>query len=139
MNTKVLLAALAGTITTFLTGWLLYGIALKGFFDSMVVESARGVMRTEPQMLAILGGCAAWSLLLALLYSHWASISTFKSGAIAGAWIGFLIALGADLFSYASMNAFQFNGILIDSVVNAVQSAIAGGVIGAVLGYNAKS
>ncbi|MBK8425249.1 MAG: hypothetical protein IPL27_04370 [Lewinellaceae bacterium] len=138
MNTKVLLAALAGAVTTFLTGWLIYGIALKGFFEAQMVESAKGVMRTEPGMLYIFLGCLSWSLLLALLYSRWAGITTLKSGAIAGAWISFLIALGANLFSYASMDAFQFPSVVVDALVNAVQGALAGGVIGAVLGYQAK-
>ena len=138
MNTKVLLAALAGAVVTFLTGWLLYGVALKGFFDAQVVESAKSVIREQPDLLHIFLGCVAWSLLLALLYSRWAGISTFKSGAIAGAWIGFLIALGADLFSFAGMNVSTIAGVLVDPIVNAVQSAIAGGVIGVVLGYDAK-
>ena len=138
MNTKVLLAALAGAVTTFLTGWLIYGIALKGFFEAQMVESAKGVMRTEPGMLYIFLGCLSWSLLLALLYSRWAGITTLKCGAIAGAWISFLIALGANLFSYASMDAFQFPSVIVDALVNAVQGALAGGVIGAVLGYQAK-
>jgi hypothetical protein len=138
MNNKVLLAALAGAVATFLTGWLLYGILLKGFFEAGTLETARSVMREQPELLAIFFGGLAWSLLLALIFSRWASISTLRSGAIAGAWIGFLIALGADLFSYASMNIAHLNTTLIDPLINAVQSAIAGGIIGWVLGYGAK-
>lgn len=138
MNTKVLLAALAGAVVTFLTGWLLYGVALKGFFDAQVVESAKSVMREQPDLLHIFLGCLAWSLLFALLYSRWAGISTLKSGAIAGAWIGFLIALGADLFSFAGMHVTTIAAVIVDPIVNAVQSAIAGGVIGVVLGYDGK-
>ena len=138
MNTKVLLAALAGAVVTFLTGWLLYGMLLKGFFDAQTLESAKSVMREQPDLLHIFVGCLAWSLLLALLYSRWAGISTLKSGAIAGAWIGFLIALGADFFTYASMNITPIGAVLVDPIVNAVQSAIAGGLIGVVLGYDVK-
>ncbi|MBK8193139.1 MAG: hypothetical protein IPK76_07995 [Lewinellaceae bacterium] len=78
MNTKVLLAAFAGGVTTFLLGWLVYGIALKGFFDSNM-GSATGVMRGEEdmQLWAIFAGNVAWALLLALLFSRWAGITTF--------------------------------------------------------------
>lgn len=134
MNTKILLATLAGAVTTFLTGWLLYGMAMKGFFDAQMLESARGVMRAEPNLGAIFGACVAWSLLLAVIYDRWASISTFKTGAMAGAWIGFLVALGADLFSYGSINLTQPAVLIVDPLLNALQSAIAGGVIGVVLG-----
>jgi hypothetical protein len=99
MNTKVLLAALAGTVTSFLTGWVIYGMLLKGYFDGQVMEGARSVMRAEPTMWAIALGCLAWALLLALIYSRWAGISTFKSGAIAGAWVTGLVAAGADFYS----------------------------------------
>jgi len=139
MNTKVLLAALAGAVVTFLSGWVLYGMAFKGFFEANTTEGGASVMRGEmPLMWAIFVGCLAWSLLLALLYSRWAAITTFKGGAIAGAWIMFLVALGADFFSYASMNIMTMNAALVDPVVNAVQGVLAGGVIGWVLGYGNK-
>ncbi|MFN0175892.1 MAG: hypothetical protein ACKVU0_14665 [Saprospiraceae bacterium] len=139
MNTKVLLAALIGAVVTFLSGWVLYGMAFKGFFEANTTEAGASVMRGEmPIMWAIFVGCLAWSLLLALLYSRWAGISTFKGGAIAGAWIMFLVALGADIFSYAGMDVMTMNAVIVDAVINAVQGAIAGGVIGWVLGYGSK-
>lgn len=140
MNTKVLLAALAGAIATFLSGWALYGMAFKDFFDANTIETSRSVMRGETMVTwALSVGCLAWSLLLALLYKRWASISTFKSGAIAGAWIMFLVALGADFFSYASMDVSTLTATLVDPMINAVQGAIAGGIIGWVLGYGLKN
>lgn len=136
MNTKVLVAALAGAIATFLSGWVIYGMALKGFYDSNTMEAARGIMRGENMLLwAIFVGCVAWSLLLALIYSRWAGINTLKGGAIGGAWVLFLVALGANFFSYAGMDIMTMNAAIVDAVVNAVQGAIAGGVIGFVLGY----
>lgn len=139
MNTKVLLAALAGAIATFLSGWLLYGIALRGFFESNTLEGARSLMRTEPTFWAIFVGCLAWAALLAMVFSRWASITTFVTGAKAGAWIAFLIALGADFFNYASMDAWTLTATLVDPFVNAVQGAIAGGVVGWVLGYGNRA
>lgn len=139
MNTKVLLAALAGAVVTFLSGWVLYGMALKSFFDANTTEAGAAVMRGESMVMwAIFVGCLAWSLLLAMLYSRWAGITTFKSGAMAGAWIMFLVALGADFFSYASMNVGTMNTTLVDPFINAVQGALAGGVIGWALGFGNK-
>lgn len=140
MNTKVLLATLAGAVVTFLSGWALYGMAFKSFFDANTVEGAASVMRGDSMILwAIFVGCVAWSLLLALIYSRWAGIATFKSGAIAGAWVMFLVALGADFFSYAGMNVSTMTAALVDPIINAVQGVLAGGVIGWVLGYGNKA
>lgn len=136
MSTKVLLAALAGAVSTFITGWVLYGMVFRGFFDANTMEAARGVMRGENMIpWGIFVGCLAWSLLLALLYSRWAAINTFNGGAMAGAWIMFLVALGADFFSYSSMNVSTMTATLVDPFINAVQGAVAGGLIGWVLGY----
>ncbi len=129
-----------------LAQWLLFFPAgsfmvwlLKGFFEANTTEGGASVMRGEmPLMWAIFVGCLAWSLLLALLYSRWAAITTFKGGAIAGAWIMFLVALGANFFSYAGMDVMTMNAAIVDAVVNAVQGALAGGIIGWVLGYGKK-
>lgn len=139
MNTKVLLAALAGAVATFLSGWLLYGIALKGFYEANTMEAARGLMRTEPMLWAIFIGCLAWSALMAIVFSKWASIATFVTGAKAGAWIAFLIALGMGFFTYASMDSWTLTAVLVDPIVNAVQGAISGGVIGWGLGYGNRT
>lgn len=140
MNTKSLLAALAGAVATFLSGWVIYGMALKGFFDANTTPGGQAIMRGEmPILWGIFVGCLAWSLLLALIYQRWAGISTFKSGAMGGAWVMFLVALGADFFAYASMDAWTMAATLVDPIINAVQGAIAGGVVGWVLGYGNKS
>lgn len=58
--------------------------------------------------------------------------------AIAGAWIMFLIVLGAGFFNYADMNTMTLTAVLIDPIINAVQGAVGGGVVGWVLGYGEK-
>lgn len=139
MDTKVLLAALAGAVTSFLSGWLIWGIALAGFMESNMTEAAASVSRGENMLLwAIFVGCIAWSLLLAMLYSRWAGITTFKSGAMGGIWIFFLIALGMDFFVYANMDVWNMNALIVDVVANAAQGALVGGVVGWVLGYGAS-
>lgn len=141
MNTKVLLAALAGAVVSFLTGWVIWGMALKGFFEANTSEAGKAVMRSDESMImwAIFVGCLAWALLLALVFSRWAGISTFKSGAIGGAWVGFLMALGMDMFIYAGMDLWNLTAGFVDAILNGVQGAIVGGVIGWVLGYGNRT
>lgn len=139
MNTKVLLAAVAGAVATFLTGWLIYGMLLKGYYDANTTEAARAISRGEHVVLwAIFGGGLAWALLLAMIFDRWANIKTLQAGAMAGAWIGFLIALGSNLFFYGSMDAMTLSSSLVDALVNAVQGAISGAVVGLVLGSGNK-
>lgn len=140
MNVKVLLATLAGSVTSFLTGWVIWGMAMKDFFTANTTEAAKDAMRGDsPVMWAIFVGGVAWSLLLTLVFSRWAGITTFKTGAIAGAWMCFLMALGMDMFIYGGMDAWTLTAGLVDAILNVVQGAIVGGVVGWVLGYNNRA
>lgn len=140
MNTKVLLAALAGGVASFLLGWLFYGILLAGFFADNA-GTATGVMRDETTMgwIPLIVGNLAIGLLFAMLFSRWAGITTFKGGAIGGAWVGFLMALGYDMVSLGTTNITNSTAALVDPIVSAVMSAITGGVVGWVLGYGNRA
>lgn len=137
MNTKVLLAALAYGVTTFLLGWLLYGILLKDTYASLCPDMS-GMMKDPPDMIGLAVGNLAAGLLIALLYSRWGNITTFMGGATAGAWISGLIALSWDMIMTATMRGYTLQGALLDVVVYAVMGAVAGGVAGWVLGTGKK-
>jgi len=136
MNTKVLIAALTGGITSFLLGWLFYGILLGDFFAANT-GTATGVMKDEASMgwgPLILGNLAT-GLLFALIYSRWAGITTFKTGAIGGLWVGFLVALSYNMVSLGTANIINSTAAMVDPLVAAVMSAITGGIVGLTLGY----
>jgi hypothetical protein len=143
MSTKALLAALAGAITSFLLGWLVFGILLKSTYDGMMTEAGKTIMRPEAEMMnymwAMILSNLVYGLLLALIFSRWANISTFRGGAIAGGVISFLIVLSFDLGMYAMMNAWKGGtGLIIDPLANGVVGAVVGGVVGWVLGYGKR-
>lgn len=140
MNTKVLLAALAGGVASFLLGWLFYGILLAGFFANNA-GTATGVMRDETSMgwIPLIVGNLVIGLLFAMLFSRWAGITTFKGGAIGGAWVGFLMALGYDMVSLGTTNIMNPTAAMVDPIVSAVMSAITGGVVGWALGYGNRA
>jgi hypothetical protein len=142
MNAKVLLAALAGGVAAFLLGWLVFGILLDPWYRSIMTPEALAAMRTpeEMQMWGIVLSNLVYGLLLALIFNRWANISTFRSGAIAGAVICFLVALSFDLSFVAFMKMWTNNLVLlVDPIANAVLGAIIGGVIGWVLGYGRQA
>ena len=134
MNTRVLLAALAGGVAAFLLGWLIYGMLLMDMMRS-VNPQVEGFEKAEPELWAIALSNLVWALLYALIFSRWAGINTFTGGAIGGAWMAALIALSIDLYFIAATNIMSFNGLLLDVVANVVMGAAVGGVVGWVLGY----
>lgn len=128
---KILLAGVVGGVVAFLLGFICYGLLLGDFFASNM-GSATGVMRgdAEMQWVPMVVGHLTWGMLFAVIYGRWASISTFGTGAQAGALIGVLVALSFDMIQLGSTHVSTLTGALADVVVLTVISAIIGGVVG---------
>ncbi len=122
MNTKTLIAAVAGGLTLFLTGGCVYVLLLADFF---MVE----VSRDPANLLYIVPGELVFGCLLAWVLSC-CGASSVVDGAKYGALIGFLIALGYGLLLYGSTTIADLTYYLVDVVVWAVRFACAGAVIG---------
>ena len=76
MDKKILTSALAGAIASFLIGWLVFGIALHGYY----MENSKpyeGLMKKMPVLWGIFAGGLIWSWLLAYIFNKWAHINTF--------------------------------------------------------------
>ena len=129
MSNKVLIGGIIASIVVFVLGYLIYGLALKGFFAA---ETAEGVMRAEEDMVwwALIAGHVTMGFLLAIIIGKWARISTFASGAQAGALIGLLVGLTYNLMNHAVTTTATLKGGLADAVVTAVIAGIAGGIVG---------
>lgn len=140
MNTnKILLAGVVGGVVAFLLGFLAYGVLLGDFFAKNA-GSATGVMRGDDEMLWIpmILGHLAWGFVFAIIYGRWASISTFATGAKAGAVLGFLIAATFDLINLGSTHISTTTGVIVDIVVMTVIASLVGGVVGVMLGRDSK-
>ena len=88
---KLVFATLAGAITSFLLGYLLYGIALAGFFEANM-GSATGVTR-EPLNLPAIGlGQIPAALFITIAIDRWGDSRSPAGGAKVGALWGFLVA-----------------------------------------------
>lgn len=142
MNQRVLLAALAGAVASFLIGGLVFGMLLEGFYKTELAAWS-GMMKSAEDM----GGMdyalmfiaqLSWATLAALIFSKWAGISNFKDGAMAGLWIGLLMNLGYDLMMMTYMNGFGMKIMVVDILANSFVWAVGSGVVGLVLGMGAK-
>jgi hypothetical protein len=126
------LATVAGGVTLFILGYLIYGLALADFYAANA-GSATGVMREEPLFWAVGFGELALAALLTLVLGRWAGISGMGDGLKGGAIVGLLLALAINLIIYGVMNTMNLTAALADVVVAAFRLGLAGAVIGAVI------
>ena len=134
MNTKMLIGGVLGGIVYFLLGWLVYGII---FADSM---GAGACMRAHDAVLLlwIFIGNVFIGLMLSYVFSRMATVTTFGSGAMAGAIIGLLSAIGIDSLMYGTTTNMESpTHIFMGAVTTAVMWGIVGGAIGWWLGRGA--
>ena len=134
---KMLLGALAGGIVYFFLGWLVWGMLL-GSTMEMPPEIKSVVAKDPMVMWAMVVSCLVFGLLLAYIFERWAGISTFVSGAKAGAVIGGLSATSLDLSLFSMHNLMDITQVVADVAASTVVSPIVGGIIGLVLGSGKK-
>ncbi len=137
MNAKFFLSAIAGAITNFLLGWLVYGILLKGFAEANMTQYP-GLMPEMPNIFLILLSTLFMAFLIAFIFQRWAGYSTFMNGLYGGMIIGFFIGASMDLSMFAMMNLFTPLYMIVDILVATVLTGIMGGVIAAILGIRKK-
>lgn len=136
MNIRVVFAALSGGLAHFLIGWVLYSVLLADF-SIINAGTAYGVAKNPEDMeLAwVIAGSMAYALLLTLVFAHWARISTFKSGAIGGLWVGLLVSLEYYTVNYGTSNLINMTAALTYPFADAIASSITGGIVGWTLGF----
>jgi len=138
MNTKIILAAIAGSILYFLLGWLIYGFLLMDFF----VENTtyyEGLMYEMPNLLLYFLANLSLSYLIAFIFQKWAGIKTISRGFSAGFLIGIFLSIFIDLMYYASMDLYTPTAVVVDIIANSVIIALVGGCIGWILGFDKKT
>ena len=134
MNTRIIVAAVAGGAALFLLGFLVYGLLLEGWMESQMVKHD-GLMLTTPNWVTLIIANIVWALLLTLIFDRWATIRTFAGGLIGGAMVAFLVILNKDLMTVSFMNMFSsYAPVAVDVAAFTVIGALSGGVVGAVLG-----
>jgi hypothetical protein len=130
-------AALAGGVTLFFAGFLLWGLLLAGFFEAHV-GSAVGVNKETADLFHLGLGQFFWALLLAIVIARYAGVSGFLEGLKIGAVLGFFMSLSVGLSQFSMTNLGDLTSVLTDPFVSAVWSGLGGGVVGLVLGGGKK-
>lgn len=130
---KILLATLAGGLTLFAGGTLIY-VFLGG--GPLLTAGPTGNTATLDafRLEYIIAFELLIALLVAIVFERWANIRTFSTGAINGAWMVAIIALVIQLDYMANTEISTLTGVLFFGATSAVRGALAGGVIAWILG-----
>jgi hypothetical protein len=142
MLVRILVAGIVGAIAMFIFGFLIWGLALRSYFESMMSPAARSVMLEQPNFAPLAAAQLVSGLLFAYIFDKWATISTFVGGMIGGATLMFALSLSRELEMCAFYKDMYVASPVVPIIVNVIAStvfgALSGGVIGQVLGMMKK-
>lgn len=134
MNTKrFLIGTLAGGITMYLIGYLIWDLALTDFFSANA-GSAQGLMRESNIAWAVVLGILSLSALFTIVVGRQTASPTILNGLKLGAIVGFLVWFGVDFILYGYTNIRNLTATIIDPLLEIVRGGLCGAVIAAVLG-----
>jgi hypothetical protein len=134
---KILFGGIAGGVTFFLLGWVIYGMLLMNYTTANYNQCSQRPME-EMVWWAMIVSNLAFGFLLAVVFS-WSNTTTIPAGAKIAGITGFLISVSMDLSFYSMTSMFSnFTAVLIDIIVYSVMSAIVGVVVAWVMGMGKK-
>ncbi|MDA0328665.1 MAG: hypothetical protein O2958_06620 [Gemmatimonadetes bacterium] len=129
---KMILGSVAGGVTLFLLGGLIYEFLFADFIAGNA-GSATGVWKDPP----IFWGLGVSQLALAALVTYTfdrAGVASALDGLKAGAIFGLLLGVSIAMDFYSVMNVSNLTATMVEPIFWVVRTAVAGGVIGWTLG-----
>ena len=133
MDTKrIVIGTIVGAIALHIVGYLMFDLATVEFYNANNAAAANFQRGVNLQWSIGLGNLALGAL-LALCIGNRTSASTIGGGLVSGAVIGFLVWFGVDFTLYGYESRWTLMLTIIDPLLAAIQFAIAGAVVAAVL------
>lgn len=129
-SNRFVAAVLAGGVTAFLVGFVLWGVLAGSFFEA---NQMPGIMLETPRFAYLIVGQLAFALLLAVIIGKWAPVGGASQGFQIGAITGLLMAIAVDFTMYATSNIMNLTATLLDPILVAVHMGITGAVVGGVI------
>lgn len=129
---RVAIGTIVVGITLYVLGYLIFELAFGPFYAANG-GSAIGVFRSPVFQWAIAVGNFSFALLYTLALETRAGAPSIAKGFITGATIGLLALFGIDAIHYGFTNLFRYIVVIVDPLLSAIHSGIAGAVIAAVL------
>ncbi len=132
MDTRKFLAGtVVGGIVLYVTGYLIFTMALAGFYAENA-GAATGVGRPAELMWAVVLGSLAYAALIC--YAMGARFATgMTGGAKVGAVVGFLMWFAVNFILYGVSDVANLTRTIVDPLVEIVHGGIGGAAIGFVM------
>jgi hypothetical protein len=134
---KILLGGIAGGITFFLLGWVVYGMLLMDYNSANTNQTVNRPME-EMVFWAMLLSNLALGFLVSFGF-NWSNSSGLMAGLRIGGIIGLLVSLSIDLSFYAMTTMFpSITPLIVDVLVYTALTAVTGSVVALVAGMVKK-
>ena len=133
---KILIAAVAGGVTLFATGYIIYELIFANASIGME-PAAEGVLGVKLDLSGIIVMELLFGLLLAVTL-NWKGTNGFSSGLIPGGLIGVIIGITINLYLLSTTDLINFNSVIYDGITFLIRFAIAGGVVALIYGKAVK-
>ncbi|WP_347925417.1 hypothetical protein [Pontimicrobium sp. SW4] len=126
------LAVLGGTVALFGLGYLIYVVLGYHALNGSRVESIAAEELNLPMIILME---VLYATLITMIFSKWAQIKTFSTGAKTGLIIGLFLGALPTLELFATTTDLtDLTGVITGAVTFGVRFAVAGGIIGWLLG-----
>lgn len=138
MNTKTILATVAGAVFNFLGGWVVFGMLLSNFYMSNT-KTYEGLAKGEmPDLTFIFIAGIFSAYLVTYVIRKVGQGFSFATGFKHGLAVYFCMAAWANLSIYSFYNLQSMTLTITDIFVQAIFGGINGGIIAMVLGSGKK-
>lgn len=133
---RFVMGTLVGGVTVLAAGYLIFAMTpFRDFYAyAMTSGSATGVQRDAPLFWAMALGALSYGALVTFAIATRAGAVSIGAGLRIGAIVGFLLWFTANFMFYGISNVGNLTSTILDSLLELVPGAIAGGVIAAVIG-----
>ena len=124
MSSKFAIATLAGALVLFITGFLIFGLALNSFYMSNR-GTATGIYKEAIEWPWLIVSIIASAALLTLVLG-WAGAKTPAAGFKAAALLGLLMAIATDFGVYSMTNVQNLTVTLVDPLLTGIYMGLGG-------------
>jgi hypothetical protein len=129
---RIVLGTIVGAIVLYVVGYLIFNMAAADFYAANQTGPA-GAFRDALLQWADISMNVPFALLITLFIARRTGAPTITEGFVAGAVVGFLIWLTADMNYYAFANLWNLSVVIVDPLLEAAHAGIGGAAIAAVL------
>ncbi|HCW06873.1 MAG TPA: hypothetical protein DGG95_05870 [Cytophagales bacterium] len=138
MNTKTILATIAGAVYNFLGGWVVFGMILMNFYKSNTM-TYDGLTKGDMPDLAFIFISGIFSAYLVTYVVRKVDQGfSFGTGFKHGFTVYFCMAAWANISMYAFFNLTNMTLVVTDTIIQGIFGGINGGIIAMILGSGKK-